>query len=97
MKKTMQNNIFTKKCEKFIDKYNAVQSIGVNFKVPYEVWAIFPEGMQSITIMGDQVSLGGDYCDVERVRQAVGWLVEQLGGTTHNLWKTEIVKSKEQV
>jgi hypothetical protein len=40
----------------------------------------------SATIMGDQVSLGGDYANVEGARNAIAWYVEQMGGKVE--WKT---------
>lgn len=63
-----------------IQKYNAIQKIGSQVDVPFDVWRCFREGQNSIAIMGDQICLGEDYVSIETARAAVEFYVTQLGG-----------------
>lgn len=53
--------------------------------VPYEVWTVF--GSKYIEIMGDQACLTseGDYADLNKVRTALEWYVNQFDGKVE--WK----------
>jgi len=70
------------KRQTLIEKYKAIQKIGIEVEVPYHVWAVFPNARynKTVSIMGDEVCLGGDYVTVEGARFAVEWYVQQLGG-----------------
>ncbi len=71
---------------KFIDKYNAIQKIGHSVEVPHGVWTLFPgENVHNLEVLGDQISLGGDYYSLEKARAAIEWYVDQLGGSVK--WK----------
>jgi hypothetical protein len=49
-------------------------------EVPWRVWTKFGENSKKVFIHGDQLCLGEDYGNLEEVRSAIAWYVEQLGG-----------------
>jgi hypothetical protein len=53
-----------------------------SIEVPYHVWTTFGPGSKKIVVMGDQASLveEGDYVDKEKIRKALEWYVDQMGG-----------------
>ena len=65
---------------RLIDKYNEVQKVG-STEVPHAVWTKLGLA-KNIEIVGNQLSLANDsdFCDLDEARNAVTWLVEQLGG-----------------
>lgn len=62
------------------ERYKKIQKIGTETEVPWHVARFFRD-FKAISIMGDQISLGEDYGNLEEVRNVLGWLVGQLGGT----------------
>lgn len=54
-------------------------------EIPWEVRRFFPDHFNPLQIYGDQISFGGDFGNIEEVRIALDWLVEQLGGRAK--WK----------
>lgn len=52
---------------------------------PYYVMRFFVDGNRKITFAGDQLSIGEDYGTKDEIRDALGWLVDQLGGKVK--WK----------
>lgn len=68
--------VYEKHC---ISRSNATVS------VPFNVRRFFPDYASPISFAGDQISLGGDYGDLEEIREAVAWYVEQLNGDVK--WK----------
>lgn len=63
---------------KLIDKFAKIQKIGTHVDVPWSIYRIL--GPKRIYIIGDQIDLGVDTGDIEEVRNAVAYYVEQLGG-----------------
>lgn len=64
---------------KLIEKYNAIQKIGHTVELPHAVWTALGT-CKTMYIMGDQVQLGdGDFVSLERAREAVLYLADQLG------------------
>lgn len=64
---------------RLIDKFNQIQSIGTNLKMPYEVKV--RTGISQILIMGDQVCMGDtDFVSIEEARVALEMLVAEFGG-----------------
>lgn len=63
-----------------IDKFNAIQKIGTEVNVPYEVWTVL--GNKQMSIMGNEISMSdnGDYSSLEKCKNAVEFYVNQLGG-----------------
>lgn len=51
-----------------------------DIEVPWNAWRFFDDNCKIIHIAGDQASFGGDYGNVEELRKAVEFYVEQLGG-----------------
>jgi hypothetical protein len=51
-----------------------------DIEVPYHVWTCFGEKAQSISLAGNQASLGEDYHSLTELRKAIEWYVGQLGG-----------------
>lgn len=68
------------KTRTLIEKYKAIQKIGFEVDVPFEVWCCISSNMKVISIAGDHVSLGEDYVSLQQARSAVEWYVNQLGG-----------------
>ena len=67
-----------------INAYKEIQRIDERIdEIPYDVWTTF-EGEylkdNGISIMGDQVCLGGDYKSLNAVKNTLQWLTEQFGG-----------------
>ncbi len=54
-----------------------------DIEVPWHVWTKFGQSAKRITVMGRQVALTdeGDFGTIEELREALGFYVEQLGGT----------------
>ncbi len=63
------------------EKYKAIQAIGTEVEVPYEAWTMFGQQQKTISIFGNEISLGEDYGTVEAARTAIEFYVTQLGGT----------------
>lgn len=67
---------------KLIEKYNKIQALGGPITVPWEVKRFI--GSNTIEVVGDQLciceALDCDYGNLEEVRGAIAWYVEQLGG-----------------
>ena len=67
---------------KLIEKYKKIQEVGSTIKVPFEVRRFI--GSETMSVMGDQVciceALDCDYGNIQEVRNAIAWYVEQLGG-----------------
>jgi len=61
------------KLHKQLRKYEPIE-------VPYKVWACFGPQSKTIDVAGNQASLGEDYVDLEQLREAIEWYVDQLGG-----------------
>jgi hypothetical protein len=73
----------SKKLNTLISKYRAIEKIGTDIEVPYEVMRVI--GARRLSIMGDLVSIGtddSDYCSIDEARIALGWYVTQLDGVT---------------
>ena len=74
-----------------IDKYKKIQEL-YQVKVPFNVWRLF-ECDQSylsrngIEILGSQISLGGDWMELDEAKEVFEWLTEQFGGVI--LWDVE--------
>ncbi len=51
-----------------------------DIEVPHHVWVAFGEQAKRISLAGNQASFGEDYMDIEGLRTAIEWYVEQLGG-----------------
>lgn len=53
-----------------------------DIEVPWHVWTKFGEGSKKISMQGNLASLtnDGDYGNLEELRRAVEWYVDQLGG-----------------
>lgn len=70
------------KPQTLIEKYKAIQKIGIEVEVPYRVGKVFPNERYNnkIAIMGDEVCLGGDYVSVDGARAAIEFYARQLGG-----------------
>lgn len=51
-------------------------------EVPWHVWTTFGPGSKKIIVMGDQATLAeeADYVDKEKIKAALDWYVEQMGG-----------------
>jgi hypothetical protein len=69
-----------------IQKFDAIQKIGTEVEVPFNVWTKFRENRRPISIVGTEICLGEDYCSIDQAREAVEWYVNQLGGTVN--WKS---------
>ncbi len=69
-----------KKLQTLIEKYRAIQAIGSSIEVPWKVQRLFPSNLQ-IDVIGTQIGFGEDYVSVDQARDALEWLVAQLGGT----------------
>lgn len=63
-----------------IEKYNAIQAIGSEVKTPHEVFCLFKD-FRNADVVGDQISFGEDFVSLDSARNAVSWIVHQLGGT----------------
>lgn len=69
---------------KAIDRYKKVQELKID-TVPYNVWTTFEceqkyLSNQGIQIMGEFISLGGDYKNLDEIKESLEWLVDQFGG-----------------
>lgn len=51
-----------------------------DIKVPYHVWTLFGEKCKYISIAGNQASLGEDYQELDKIKKALEWYVDQCGG-----------------
>ena len=49
-------------------------------EIPYNVWRMFDQVTKEVHFANEQVSLGGDYCTLEEVREAIEWYVDQFNG-----------------
>lgn len=64
---------------KEIDKINVVE-------VPYFAWHLFSSQCKKIDIhCSERISLGEDFDNIEAIRKALDWYVEQFGGKVK--WK----------
>jgi hypothetical protein len=64
------------------ERHKAIQEIGTEVMVPWDYWRLIGnDSAKSIHILGDQITLGEDCGSLEEVRAAIGWYVEQLGGS----------------
>jgi hypothetical protein len=70
-----------------IQKYRAIQKIGSEVNIPWQVNHILGCDHQKIEIFADQVSIGSDSCSLDEAREAVAWYVKQLGGKVE--WDNE--------
>lgn len=71
----------TKKPETLIERYRAIQAIGTEVEVPFNVYRCFKETGYNPCIMGTEICLGEDFVSLDTARQAISWYVHQLGGT----------------
>jgi hypothetical protein len=51
-----------------------------DIEVPFNVWRFLGSDSKHILIRGDQASLGEDFGNIEELRKAVEFYVDQLGG-----------------
>lgn len=51
-----------------------------DIEVPFNVWRFLGSDSKLILIRGDQASLGEDFGNIEELRKAVEFYVDQLGG-----------------
>jgi hypothetical protein len=60
-----------------------------DIEVPWNVWTKFGENAKFISVHGNQASLTNtaDYANMEELRAALGWYVDQLGGSIQ--WEKE--------
>lgn len=56
-----------------------------DIEVPYNVWRFLGNESKLILIRGDQASLGEDFGNLEELRKAIEFYVEQLNGKV--TWK----------
>ena len=57
-------------------------------EMPYVVWRLLPDNNNRVLdVYGDQACIGGDYASLSEFREALDWLVDQLGGKVE--WKDE--------
>lgn len=69
-------------------KYQAIQKIGTEVSIPFNVWRILGHRNQKIiSIFGDDISFGEDFGSLEEVRAAISWYAEQMGGKVK--WEKE--------
>jgi hypothetical protein len=61
--------------------------------VPHHVWTKFGSQQKIITFAGDQVSLGEDFGDLQQIRSALEWYVDQFGGKVE--WKDDRKKRND--
>ena len=54
-----------------------------DIEAPWHVWTKFGQSAKRITVMGRHIALTdeGDFGTIEELREAIGFYVEQLGGT----------------
>ena len=69
---------------KAIEKYNKIQDLNKT-EVPWKVWTCFESNDKillnhGLEIAGSQICLGGDFKELDQVRESLEWLVDQLGG-----------------
>ena len=69
----------TVKIEKAVTRMQNYTAIDV----PFYVWRLLPENVQSsfLEISADQAGIGGDFANLEDWRTALDWLCDQFGGT----------------
>jgi hypothetical protein len=70
------------------EKYQAIQKIGSTVEVPFNVSRLVQgSGHKRLEIVNTMVGLGGeaDWAELDEVRGALQWYVEQLGGEVK--WK----------
>jgi len=60
-----------------------------DIEVPWSVWTKFGENAKFISVNGNQASLTNtsDYANMEELRAALEWYVDQLGGKVK--WENE--------
>ncbi len=63
-----------------IERYRAIQEIGTDVEIPYEVTCVFGGEGRELSVVGSHVCLGEDYVDITKARQAISWMATQLGG-----------------
>jgi hypothetical protein len=63
-----------------IEKFKAIQKIGTEVQVPWEVSHCIQEQQRPLSISSDQVCIGEDYVSLDQARAAIAWYVTQLGG-----------------
>ena len=68
-------------------KYKKINKVGTKVDVPFEVWSLFGESGRNISVLGEEISLSGDYASLEKCRKAIAWYVQQLGGKVE--WSNE--------
>lgn len=68
------------------EKFKAIQKVGIEVDIPWEVAHVLAGEIKTITALGDQVCIGDDYVSLENARKAVTWYATQLGGTIE--WKS---------
>lgn len=73
----MKNNIDRKLVEQL--------KLQKDVEVPWHVWRFFSDDCKVIFIGGDQASFGGDFGDINDLRKAIEFYVDQLGGKVN--WK----------
>lgn len=56
-----------------------------DIEVPFHTWRFFGSSCKRINLAGEQASFGEDYGNVEELRKAIEFYVEQLGGKVN--WK----------
>lgn len=71
----------SKPANRLIDKYVAIQKIGLDVEVPWEVSHVLGAA-KKIMVLGDSVCLGvdTDFCSLAEARAALEWYAQQLGG-----------------
>ena len=72
----------SKKEPLLIEKYKAIQTVGPTKKVPWKLKRFLPDGGEmEFTVWGTQISMGGDFLELEEAREAASILAAELGGT----------------
>lgn len=74
-----------KKTKTAIERHKAIQQIGTEIEIPWNVYRLFGGPSKEISLVGQEICLGEDYGSVEQCRDAIEWFVNQLGGTVS--WK----------
>jgi len=65
----------------FVDKFNAIQKIGAKHEVPWEHARFLDTKYFDVSGADISISNAGDFGSIQQVRAAVGYVVNQLGGT----------------
>ena len=74
-----------KKPKTLIQRYEAIQKIGLEVEVPWKVWTFFADSAFTLRTDGTYIAMSGDYKSLDEAKAAAEWLVEQLGGKV--TWK----------